>query len=129
MIKSAREAAKKAYCPYSKFRVGAIVSCQDEKGNIQEFSGSNIENASYGLTICAERVALFNAVSAGYPQLLEMAVSCRDAKTEDPIQFKMPCGACRQAIQEFAVHDDIPIWVDGAGCFSLKELLPHGFKL
>lgn len=95
----------------------------------QEFLGCNIENASYGLTICAERVAIFKGVSEGFTRLMSMAVSCHDAKKEDPARYKTPCGACRQVMQEFAFDDEILISIDGVGTFKLEELLPMGFKL
>ena len=123
-----REAAENAYCPYSKFHVGAFIHASNGT-NIKYFSGSNIENASYGLTICAERVAIFKAISEGYKTLLSVTVSCTDASEDDPPIYKTPCGACRQVIQEFAKDDDIPVHIDGVGIFPLKELLPMGFKL
>lgn len=130
-----REAAKKyAYCPYSNFHVGAMAIFEDTDasaiyGKEAQFFGANIENASYGLTICAERVAIFRGVMAGYKKLKKVLVTCADAKPEDPPRFKTPCGACRQVIQEFAINDDIPVIIDGVGEFKLKELLPMGFKL
>lgn len=128
-ITKARTAAKTAYCPYSKFHVGAFALMENPEEGEKFFSGANIENASYGLTICAERVAIFNGVSEGYTRLKAIAVSCRDAKPEDPPRFKTPCGACRQVIQEFAINDDVPIYIDGVGEHKLSELLPMGFKL
>jgi cytidine deaminase len=129
VIEAARKAAKGAYCPYSNFHVGAAVRARNSDGNILEFLGANVENASYGLTICAERSALFKAANAGYLELLGVAVSCPDAGEDAPARFKTPCGACRQVMQEFAVDDDIPVSIDGVGTFTLKELLPMGFKL
>ena len=130
MINQARGVAYKAYCPYSKFRVGAVAKMLNpQTGKAQDFFGCNIENASYGLTICAERVAIFNGVSQGFTRLLSMAVSCLDAKKEDSARFKTPCGACRQVMQEFAVDDRIHIDIDGVGSRELQELLPLGFKL
>ena len=127
--RKAREAAKSAYCPYSKFHVGAYVHAENAEGHWKYFSGANVENASYGLTICAERVAIFKAATAGYTKLLSVSVSCIDASPDDPPRYKTPCGACRQVIQEFAKDDDMLVVIDGVGIFSIKELLPMGFKL
>ena len=77
LLKQARMAASRAHCPYSKFHVGAAVLCDD--GSVIE--GCNVENSSYGLTVCAERVALFNAISQG-KRPIELAVSCADAQGE-----------------------------------------------
>jgi cytidine deaminase len=129
MLGEARKAAKGAYCPYSNFHVGAAARARNSEGQVLVFLGANVENASYGLTICAERVAMFKAATAGYTELLGMSVSCTDATDDDPPRYKTPCGACRQVMQEFAVDDDIPVSIDGVGTFTLKELLPMGFKL
>lgn len=135
MEKLRANAKKYAYCPYSNFHVGATAIFEDTDGPAQVggeaffFFGANIENASYGLTICAERVAIFSGVMAGYKKLKKVLVTCADAKPEDLPRFKIPCGACRQVIQEFAINDDIPVIIDGVGEFKLKELLPMGFKL
>jgi cytidine deaminase len=123
LLNSARKAAQAAYCPYSKFRVGAAVTAG---GRI--FSGCNVENASYGLTICAERVAIFNAVSAGHRKIDAVALSCPDAAPGSPPAARMPCGACRQVIAEFAA-EETPIAVDEVGTMTLSELLPHPFAL
>jgi len=98
LMKLARDARKFAYCPYSKFHVGAALLCHDGK----IFSGANIENASYGLTICAERVAMATAVAAGYRSFKAMAFCC-DVSGD----FKAPCGACRQFIIEFGAGTDL----------------------
>ena len=119
----AREAASQAYCPYSDFPVGACVLTEHGR-----FTGCNIENASYGLAICAERVALFKAVSEGATSILSLAVSCAKAGEQDPPGSKMPCGACRQAMSEFMSEDALVI-VDGVGVWQVKELLPQAFKL
>ena len=93
LVKRAVEAAKKAYAPYSNFHVGAAVL--DENGKI--FTGCNVENASYGLTCCAERVALFKCVSEGGGRVAAIALYSPDHN--EPIT---PCGACRQVIMELA---------------------------
>ena len=123
LLRAAREAAESAYCPYSKFRVGAAVLAEDEV-----FTGSNIENASYGLTICAERTAVFNALTSGNRRIQAIAVSCIDATEDGPDSLRMPCGACRQVLAEFAASD-VPVIVDGVGTFKLRDLIPNPFTL
>lgn len=121
---AAKEAAQMAYCPYSKFPVGAAVLTSD--GSI--YRGFNIENASYGLTVCAERVAIFNAISAG-KRPISLYVTCPKAGSRE--SERMPCGACRQVISEF-FREDATILIGGDECvwqFSLKELLPSPFTL
>src|SRR5699024_6625884 len=100
LIDQAKLARTKAYAPYSKFLVGAAIFTQS--GHI--YSGCNIENSSYSLTCCAERVALFKAISAGETNFTGMAII---ADTEQPI---IPCGACRQVMSEF-ISNDIPIYL------------------
>jgi cytidine deaminase len=92
LIQSASEARLKAYVPYSRFAVGAAVQCRS--GAI--YVGANIENISYGLTVCAERIAIGSAVAAGEREFVAIAVV---ADTVEPI---VPCGACRQFLAEFA---------------------------
>jgi len=123
LLAAAREAAEQAHCPYSNFHVGAAVRCTD--GTV--VSGCNVENASYGLTICAERVALFNCVAQGL-QPLELAVSCVDAQEDAPLASRMPCGACRQVMQELLPNDAI-VHIDGIGERRIEQLLPDGFSL
>ncbi len=121
LIEAAREAAKQAYCPYSGFRVGAAL--QGSSGKI--YTGCNVENASYGLTICAERVAVTKAVSEGEKDFTVLAV------VGDSDGFTFPCGACLQVLAEFA-PDLVILLSDGRGrvaSFSLRELLPHSFGL
>ena len=121
LLAAARKAADQAHCPYSNFHVGAAVRCTD--GTV--VSGCNVENASYGLTICAERVALFNCVTQGL-QPIELAVSCVDAQEDAPLASRMPCGACRQVMQELLPNDAI-VHIDGIGERRIKQLLPDGF--
>jgi len=90
-------------------------------------TGCNVENASYGLTICAERVALFNCVAQGL-QPIELAVSCVDAQEDAPLASRMPCGACRQVMQELLPNDAI-VHIDGIGERRIEQLLPDGFGL
>jgi cytidine deaminase len=123
LLTTARNAALAAYCPYSKFRVGAAVLVD---GKIS--SGCDVENASFGLTVCAERVAIFSAVSAGRRRLQAVALCCPDAPVGGPPGYRMPCGACRQVIAEFA-DPTLLLLIDGVGDFSLHDLLPHPFRL
>jgi cytidine deaminase len=122
-LQLARLAADAAYCPYSQFPVGAAV--ETDRG---VFVGCNIENASYGLAVCAERVALFSAIAAGARHLSRLAVSCRAAQDSDSLASRMPCGACRQVIVEF-MAGDAEIVVDGAGVWRVEDLLPQAFRL
>ena len=119
LIKEAEKARKRAYTPYSKFQVGAAVLCADGK----IFTGCNIENASFGLAVCAERVAIFKAISEGSTKFEAIAVI---SDTDKPCS---PCGACRQVISEFG--EDIPlIMANLKGDFKIKkikELLPEAF--
>jgi cytidine deaminase len=123
LLKRAREAQQNAYAPYSKFRVGAAILL--ENGEI--FSGCNVENASYGLTNCAERSAIFAAVSAlGGDKVKLKAV----AVVNDHDAPCSPCGACRQVIAEFG-HDAV-IWYQGRKAVqesTIRELLPECFSL
>jgi cytidine deaminase len=121
LISKAREVATRAYAPYSKFRVGAAL--EDAAGGIHV--GCNVESASYGLTICAERAAISAAISAGAARpFRRLAVSCIDARPGGC----SPCGACRQVIGEHFSRDAV-IVVDGLEAFTPEELLPHAFAL
>ncbi len=116
----ARDVAGRAYAPYSTFRVGAAV--RDAVDNV--YVGCNVESASYGLTVCAERIAIFGAIAAGAVRpFAAFAVTCLDA-----IEPFSPCGACRQVISEH-VHPDAPIYVDGLGEYRIGDLLPLAFGL
>ncbi|MCQ5320472.1 cytidine deaminase [Veillonella parvula] len=118
LIDRAIVARKKSYSPYSHFGVGAALVCED--GSIYE--GCNIENASYGLTNCAERTAIFKAVSEGHTKFKALAVV---ADTEGPCA---PCGACRQVISEFEISQIILANLKGNyRLVSLDELLPFRF--
>lgn len=122
LIKAAKESLKHAYAPYSMFRVGAAVLTR--KGRV--FTGCNIENASYGLTVCAERTALFNAVSAGHRNFTAIAV----VTSGKSIAF--PCGACLQVLSEFAPDIKIVLFASAGGKIvtrRLKELLPAPFSM
>jgi len=119
LIKETEKARKKAYTPYSKFQVGAAVLCADGK----IFTGCNIENASFGLAVCAERVAIFKAISEGSTKFEAIAVI---GDTNKPCS---PCGACRQVISEFG-KDITLIMANLKGDVKIKkikELLPEAF--
>lgn len=129
LISKAEEVRETAYCPASCFYVGAAVLTK--KGNI--YVGSNVENASYGLTICAEPSALVAANAAGDRQITHLAVIARAGGhgTETPT---MPCGRCRQFIYEFAQISQVELEVicantakDKIVIATISELLPHGF--
>lgn len=124
LVERARQAARAAYCPYSRFPVGAVVESEELGLTI----GVNIENASYGLAVCAERVALFSAIAQGAKRFRRLAVSCLDATPDDPPGSRMPCGACRQVMAEF-LDADCLVLVDGVGAISVAELLPAAFQL
>lgn len=120
LLEAALAARERAYAPYSKFLVGAAVRA--ESGKI--YTGCNIENASYGLTVCAERNALFSAVGAGERKFTAL---CVVGDTEGPIS---PCGACRQVMAEFKVPCIILANLKGdVKEYTLEELLPYGFTL
>ena len=123
---AARDARANAYAPYSKFHVGAAVLL----ANGASVRGSNVENASFGLTCCAERVAIFAAITQ-HPgvSIAALAVSAGgDDHPHDGERTRMPCGACRQVMVEF-MAPDTPVWIDGVGTRPLSELLPSPFKL
>jgi cytidine deaminase len=110
--------AEAAYCPYSGFRVAALL--EDSGGGLHP--GVNVENGSYGLTICAERSAVFHAVAANARCFSRMLVHSPDGEP-------LPCGSCREVLAEFCV-DDFPILVSGPRgirSLTLGELLPHRF--
>jgi len=122
LLQSARKVMKNAHAPYSKFRVGAAILTTS--GEI--FFGCNVENASYGMTNCAERTAIFSAVAQLGPRIEIRAV----AVTNDQGVPCAPCGACRQVIYEFG--PDAIIFFQGAKGpqqAHIKELLPEGFRL
>jgi cytidine deaminase len=123
LIQKARQIAESAYAPYSNFRVGAAVL--SGRGY---YLGTNVENASLGLTLCAERSALCAAITAGKREIRAIAIACIDAKAGAPVGVLMPCGACRQWISELAPRGIILI----AGHhreYSIADLLPDAFRL
>lgn len=120
LIQCAVKARRSAYAPYSSFRVGAALLCEDRT----IYSGCNIENASYPATICAERVAVGCAVAAGQRRFLAIAVAAGDTPAS-------PCGICRQVLSEFGDMD--VIFTDSSGRRKrrsrLSQLLPEAFSL
>lgn len=123
LIEAAVAARQTAYAPYSRFAVGAALLGGD--GVI--YTGCNVENASYGLTCCAERVALYNAVSNGTRRFVMLAIAGGNVG-EDSKGTCMPCGICRQALAEFC-DDDMPIVFANGDTVTLGELLPNAFRL
>ena len=125
MIKMALAVRKKAYAPYSKFHVGACVEAND--GSL--YAGCNIENAGYTATICAERAAIFKAVSEGKRNFKRIVIVGGYDKVKD---FCPPCGVCLQVMSEFCDADFKVLVVTGENTFeeyTLAELLPASFKL
>jgi cytidine deaminase len=120
LIVLAKEAMEKAYAPYSKFKVGAALLAKD--GTI--FLGCNVENASFGATICAERTALTKAISEGVRTFEKIAVVASSG------DYAAPCGICRQVLYEFMPDGEVILDSDAEGMkvMTLKELLPMGFR-
>ncbi len=122
LIEKAREALSNAYCPFSSYKVGAAV--QTAEGKI--YTGCNIENSSYGASNCAERTAIFKAVSEGEKTFSAMAIF-----TEEGNDPPFPCGICRQVLSEFCNADMKILVYDGEKSlynFTLDELMPYSFK-
>lgn len=119
LLEFAKEAAKNSYSPYSKFKVGAAVLCEENK----VFCGTNVENVSFGLSICAERAAVFTAVSNGCKKIKAVAVYNKNGNIS-------PCGACRQVILEFAKDADIIYNTkrDEIKIIKISKLLPNSFN-
>lgn len=123
LLKSALEASERAYAPYSEYRVGAALC--DSEGRVH--LGCNVENAAYGLSMCAERSAFFSAISLGVRDFKAIAV----VSAGEPLPY--PCGACRQVMSEFCASDFEIYIAAGPGTeryeqFILHELLPHSFS-
>lgn len=117
---AARNALEGSFAPYSGFRVGAALLTDD--GHV--FTGANVENASYGLTMCAERIAVFKAVNAGYRRFRRVVI------VSDPPAWPYPCGACRQVLAEFSPNMEVVV-VHGEDMevLELEKLLPYRFRL
>ena len=120
LIQVAQKAKQNAYAPYSGFQVGAALLTK----NGMLYTGTNVENASYGLTVCAERIAIFNAVADGQREFEALAVSGSTSK------LILPCGACLQVMAEFC--PELPLFLTATEGhyeqFSLKELFPMQFQ-
>lgn len=142
LLADARKAALKAYAPYSKFRVGAALRVVTPDGISHIVTGVNVENASFGLTLCAERNALaaactsycvlpqypHNELIAERPAITHVAVACIDAPPDVSVHQKTPCGACRQWFAELA--PEAVFYVDGIEQdLRLDDLLPLAFRL
>lgn len=123
LVAAAVQATTRAYAPYSRFPVGAALRAAGG----QVFTGANVENASYGLTICAERVAILSAVAAGHRRFLSVAVA---AGTSNPVA---PCGACLQVMAEFMPRRSVVLLASRDGKkvrrTTLAQLLPQAFSL
>ncbi len=121
LVDLARECMERAHAPYSRFRVGAVLEATDGR----RFGGCNVENASYPVTTCAERVALGAAVSQGARRFRRLVI-CSTGSRPTP-----PCGMCRQALAEFSPRlEVVAVAPDGARArWTLAELLPHAFGL
>ncbi len=124
LIQKAAQARKRAYAPYSEFTVGAALLCED--GTV--YTGCNIENASYGATVCAERTAFFKAVSEGEGDFAAIAIV--GGPDDKPYEFCPPCGMCRQVMTEFCDLDRFRIVLSNGSeqrIYSLKEMMPYSF--
>ena len=119
LLQAAKEGMKKSYSPYSNFSVGAALLTKDGK----VFRGCNIENASYGAAICAERTAMVKAISEGYQEFEKIAIVCSNGT------FAYPCGICRQFISEFMLDGTVIIEDKNEGIreIPVKDLLPEAF--
>ena len=122
LMDKAKEASKMSYSPFSRFAVGASVLAKSGK----IYTGCNVENSSFGMTICAERCAIFKAISEGEKEILAVAIYSPNADDCNP------CGACRQVMYEFQGDDEIEVITEEMGSLNIKKLgiyLPYGFKI
>lgn len=121
LINIAKTAMTNSYSPYSQFKVGAAALCDD--GSV--YTGCNIENASYGATVCAERVALFASIADGNKSIKKIAIVSSSDK------YTFPCGMCRQVMAEFMQGDGIIVLSEGREIreYSLEKLIPNSFQL
>lgn len=120
LIAMAKEVMQRAYAPYSRFQVGAALLAKD--GRV--FLGCNVENASFGATICAERTAVTKAVSEGVREFEKIAIVASSG------EYAAPCGICRQVLYEFMPEGSVVLWSKDEGELEtpLRELLPMGFR-
>lgn len=116
LLHKAKLAVEKSYSPYSHFRVGAAIRTND--GTV--FSGTNIENASYSLAMCAERVAIFSAIANGHRSFTDLAIVSSSGEST------FPCGSCRQVLYEFSPQMRIHL-ESNEKAYKLTDLLPHTF--
>ena len=121
LIDMALKAMENAYAPYSGFKVGAALLCRDKK----VYTGCNIENSAYGASNCAERTAIFKAVSEGEREFEKIAIVSSSG------DFTFPCGICRQVLSEFMYDKTVVLFSekDGIREFKVKDLLPEAFRL
>ena len=122
LMDKAKDASQKSYSPFSRFAVGAAVMCTSGK----IYSGCNIENSSFGLTICAERCAIFKAISEGEREILAVAIYSPNSDS------CYPCGACRQVMFEFQGDEEISVVTENFGELEIKKLsyfLPCGSRI
>ena len=121
LIDMALKAMENAYAPYSGFKVGVAILCSDKK----VYTGCNIENSSYGASNCAERTAIFKAVSEGEREFEKIAIVSSSG------DFTFPCGICRQVLSEFMYDKTVVLFSekDGIREFKVKDLLPEAFRL
>ena len=122
LMDKAKEASKMSYSPFSRFAVGAALIAKNKK----IYSGCNIENSSFGMTNCAERTAIFKAVSEGEREILAIAIYSPNSDN------CYPCGACRQVMFEFQGDDEIIVITEDCGKLDarkLSEFLPFGFRI
>lgn len=126
LVEKAMQARTQAYAPYSHFAVGAALLTEDGKC----YTGANIENASYTPTVCAERVAFFDAIHDGARNFRAIAIvgGLEDAEVN---RFCPPCGVCRQVMSEFCTGEFLVLLFDGKEiqCYTLDELFPYRFSL
>jgi cytidine deaminase len=131
LLEAARGAAGACYAPFSEFPVGAAVVMADDPAR-DVITGANVENSSFGLTVCAERNAISRAAALGFRRIAYLAVTTRET-LDGPLSDRSPCGACRQVIREFADERTL-IFVDTAEAgviadvFDIDRLLPSGFR-
>ena len=121
LLEKAKEVSKHAYAPFSNYKVGACVVTEDD----QTFCGCNFENSSYGLTICAERNAVGSAIASGHTKIKAVALYSPNSDN------CLPCGACKQVLNEFKTDDiDVITEINGEPqVYKLSYLMPEGFKL
>ena len=128
LILSALEARKNAYAPYSNYFVGVAVLAQDNK----IYLGCNIENASYSATVCAERTAIFKAISQGNRKIKAIAIAGGNKEESKLLSYAYPCGICRQVISEFSDSQTVIIVAKSEKeykCYKISELIPFAFGM